>query len=875
MSIATLECENAELKAANAALKGENAELKAENLKLQAEVKLMRTIFHSLSEGVVASNLEGGFFVANPTAQEIAGMSPVEGAPEEWSETYGTFEPDKTTLVPSTELPLYKAMQGEGTDNVKLVLRNQNRPEGVFISVSGRPLYDETGSLVGGVIAMRDITELEQIREQLKATVNELQTQNTLMDVVFNSISDGVIVANTEGEFLLFNPFAEEIVGIGAVEETPEEWTDVYGTFEPDKVTPIPGTELPLSKAIRGEITNNVEVFIRNQNRPEGVFISVSGRPLYDKTGDLIGGVIAFHDVSQLKKDQEQLEAVVSDLQTQNSLMDAVFHSISDGIIVANNQGKYVLFNETVKNIVGQDIEDVHISQASERFGLFHPESQEPYPTDELPLSLALRGKRADNIEILIRNSQLPEEMNVSISARPVYDEMGIVNGAVAAIYDVTTIRMTEKRLQIANDQLKVQTQLLQSIFNGISDGVVVTGETSNVIMANVSARRMLGVLPFLKSSDEWFKPDLYFYPDKVTPIPLEEHPLFQAIQGKSTNNVEMFIQNEEVSDGIYVRVSGSPLQDREGNWTGGVAVFHDMTDRIKTEEALAQAFAQGRLEVVDTILHNIGNAINSVSVGIDIIHHQLTHDKLTLRLSALAKVVEQHQDDFSDYVKNDPQGQQVLPFLLTLAHDFTVVKEQWTATVQRIKDRSGHIVDIIRAQNSYNLTSGTHKDISLTAAISGAVRILQDSIDKRQIRIDIDCGSVPQEIRIQESQFHQMLVNLIKNSIEAIDELAESREGDEVPRIRFRAYIDGDFLCLDITDSGIGIPAENINKIFSSGFTTKKQGTGLGLHSSANFVISSGGKIQALSEGKGKGTTIQIKFRGDAIYQNAYQEST
>ena len=835
----------------------------------------MDAVLDSISDSVIVANEAGEFLFFNPVAQEIVGMGPTDGPPEEWSEVYGAFYPDKVTPLPSTELPLYKAIRGELTDDVEVFIRNQNRPNGVFISVSGRPLYNETSGLIGGVVALRDITGLKRTQEQLKATVNDLQAQNTLMDVVFHSISDGVIVANTEGEFLLFNPFAEEIVGIGAVEETPEEWTDIYGTFEPDKVTPIPGTELPLSKAIRGELTDDVEMFIRNQNRPNGVFISVSGRPLYNKMGDLIGGVVAFHDISQLKKDREQLEAVISDLQTQNSLMDAVFHSISDGVIVTNNQGKYVLFNETAKNIVGRDIEDVHISQASEKFGLFHPESQELYPPDELPLALALRGKRADNIEILIRNLQLPEEINVSISARPVYDEMGIVTGAVAAIHDITAIRMAEKRLQIANDQLTVQTQLLQSIFNGISDGVVVTGETSNVLMANVSARRMIGPLPFLKSSDEWFKPDLYFYPDKVTPFPLEEHPLFQAIHGKSTNNVEIFVQSEDVSDGIYARVSGRPLQDGNGNWTGGVAVFHDITDRIKTEEAIAQAFAQGRLEIVDTILHNIGNAINSVSVGIDIIHHQLTHDKLTPRLSALAKVVEQHQDDFSDYVKNDPQGQQVLPFLLTLAHDFNVVKEQWKATVQRIKDRAGHIVDIIRTQNSYNLTSGTLKDISLTAAISGAVRILQDSIDKRQIRIDIDCGSVPQEIRIQESQFHQMLVNLIKNSVEAIDELARAGISNEDPHIQIHAHTSGDFLFIDITDNGIGIVPEDIDRIFSAGFTTKEDGNGLGLHSSANFVISSGGRIQAFSEGKGKGATIQIKFRGDAIYQNAYQEST
>ena len=230
-------------------------------------------------------------------------MGPTDGAPEEWSEIYGTFYPDKVTMVPSTELPLYKAMRGETTDDVKLVLRNPNRPDGVFVRVSGRPLYDEAGDLIGGVIALRDVTQLEKVTNQLETTVNRLQMQNTLLDIVFNSISDGVIVANEKGEFLFFNPIAEDIVGVGVTEGPPEEWSKTYGTFYPDKVTTFPSTELPLYKAIQGEITDDVEIFIRNPNRPDGVFISVGGRPLYDEAGGLIGGRCRFPRCHRVERD--------------------------------------------------------------------------------------------------------------------------------------------------------------------------------------------------------------------------------------------------------------------------------------------------------------------------------------------------------------------------------------------------------------------------------------------------------------------------------------------------------------------------------------------------------------------------------------------
>ena len=510
--------------------------------------------------------------------------------------------------------------------------------------------------------------------------------------------------------------------------------------FIPIKSPWCPSTELPLYKAMQGEITDDVELFIRNQNRPQGAFISVSGRPLYDEAGGLIGGVVTLNDITQLKEIKDELEATINHLQTQNSLMETT------------------------------------------------------------------------------------------------------------------------------NGQLKLQTQLLHSIFHSISDGVVVAGETSNIIMANLSSKRMLGAIPFLKSSDEWFKPDLYFYPDKVTPFPMEEHPLFEAIWGKSTDDVEMFIQADKQQEGTYVSVSGRPLLADGGNWRGGVAVFHDMTEKVKTQEALAQAFAQGRLEIVDTILHNIGNAINSVAVGIDTIDHQLTSDRLTPRLIALAKTIEEHQDDLSDYITNDPQGQKIAPFILTLATDFSAVKQELQQTVQRVKNRARHIVDIIRTQNSYQDTSGTRKDVHLATAISDAAKMLQDSIDKRNIQIEINCDNAPREIRIQESQFHQMLVNLIKNAVEAIDALAETGEGTEAPRIECSAYTEGDFLSINIMDNGIGIAPEDLTRIFAAGFTTKVYGNGLGLHSSANFVISSGGKIEALSDGKGKGTTIKIMFHHASV---------
>lgn len=302
-------------------------------------------------------------------------------------------------------------------------------------------------------------------------------------------------------------------------------------------------------------------------------------------------------------------------------------------------------------------------------------------------------------------------------------------------------------------------------------------------------------------------------------------------------------------------------MSNDRGEIKRGVITFRNVTDQVVATEALERAFAQGRLDIVDTILHNIGNAINSITIGIETVHQNLMEDHLTRRLCALADAIKARRDDWDDYLKNDAQGQKVMPFILALAEDFTKRNAAWAKTVDRVRDRAKHIADIVRTQKALGNPSVDRKDIDLRDALEDAVKVLQDSIVKRHIGIEIDCKNAPKEIRVQESQFHQMMVNLIKNSVEAIDERITSGGFEEKPRIWIRGYIEESFLGIEVRDNGIGINDEVLKKLFAAGYTTKKSGTGLGLHSAANFVIGAGGQIYPLSDGAGKGTTMHVKL--------------
>ena len=134
-----------------------------------------------------------------------------------------------------------------------------------------------------------------------KKSVQTLIKENETLQSILNSLGEGVIVADSEGNFLYFNPIAEKILGLGSQDVELEEWSSVYGTYYPDKITIYPSEQLPLARAIKGETVLNELIFIKNPERPEGIFIEVSANPLRNSEGAIIGGMVIVRDVTKIK----------------------------------------------------------------------------------------------------------------------------------------------------------------------------------------------------------------------------------------------------------------------------------------------------------------------------------------------------------------------------------------------------------------------------------------------------------------------------------------------------------------------------------------------------------------------------------------------
>ena len=726
-----------------------------------------------------------------------------------------------------------------------------------------RPFDERQLQLTIETAAVRHARERRQRETEirLKRQINYWKDLVQRMKIVFDSMREGVVIVGGDRVPMYHNASARRICGDHLQDIDIDNWAEKILIFQPDQKTLFSADESSLKQALSGQLPEEVELFIRNERKTDGIHVSVSGSPLTGKSGVAEGGaVIVFRDITKLKQAEAELEQTMIHRQHQAQLMETVFGSIADGVVAADAQGKFTMFNASAEQIVGVGKLDLKTEQWADTYGVFYPDEKTRVPTERLPLVRAIRGEPTDDVELFIRNDKRPDGVFVSVSGRPLDTDGAAAGGGVIVFRDVTRQKQAAAELETTMAELRYQSELMDTAFKSISDGVVVANAAGEFLHVNPAAEQIVGMGATDGPQDEWDKTYGTYHPDRETPMATEDLPLIRAIhRGESVDEEDVFIRNRNRPDGVYIRVSARPLLDKIGGIRGGVIIFRDVTERVFAEEALALAFAEGRLEIVDTILHNIGNAITSVTTGIETVRRNLVSDRLGRRLGALAAAIGGHRDDWIDYLEKDPQGRQVLPFIIELAAGFATHNEELIKTVGRVRDRANHIADIVRTQKALGTSSMDRKDIGLHEALAGALRVMRDSLAKRGIRTSINCRRAPREIRIRESQFHQMLVNLIKNAIEAIDDLAAAHGLHAAPRIRIRAYTGEKYLNVDVSDNGIGIRTKDTRVLFAPGYTTKPSGSGLGLHSAANFVVASGGRIEPVSEGTRKGTTMRV----------------
>lgn len=262
-----------------------------------------------------------------------------------------------------------------------------------------------------------------------------------------------------------------------------------------------------------------------------------------------------------------------------------------------------------------------------------------------------------------------------------------------------------------------------------------------------------------------------------------------------------------------------------------------------------------GMSEIATGILHNVGNVLNSVNISTSLVSQRV--DGLCIDdLERLAEVLEEHKDDLAGFLESDPRGQHIQPFLSALVEQLGEEQRTIRGEIASLSDGIDHICELIKSQQS--LAKGTRliEVTDLAERMDEALRITQRALGVDPELVVVRRYDDVPEVELDRHKLLEILVNLMQNARQAMQSYSGTRELVlEVSRL------DDRHVTLAVTDSGIGIDSEHLTKVFAMGFTTREEGHGFGLHSSANSAKEMGGSLRAESEGLGKGARFVLEL--------------
>ncbi|MCC6416923.1 MAG: PAS domain S-box protein, partial [Gemmataceae bacterium] len=474
------------------------------------------------------------------------------------------------------------------------------------ILLNGRPAI---------LAVMRDITDRKRAEEQLRK-------QTDLLQSILVNMTDGVIVADEQGRLLAFNPAAERLFGLSRADVGSAEWSWRSAIYLSDAVTPYPGQELPLARAVRGEPVAEVELFVRHPRTPRGHWVSITGGPLRDAlpgataaipawadpavagAGALHGGVIVCRDITERKRAEQRLaaqHAVTRALACAASVEDAgpeILHAICEGLgwdvaaLWTTNPGDTVLrcaatwhrprpqverFVEATRPAVfaagvglpgrvwvsGAEVWIPDLA-ADENFSRLGPAVRASLHTG-FAFPVKVGGETVGVVEAFGGAIDRPDDDLLSMAAA--------LGAQIGQVFERQRVEKALRQSEAFYHSLVES--LPQNIFRKDLDGRVTFGNRRYCATLERPLEELIG-----KTDFDLFPPDLaakYRQDDRT----VQE-------TGQALEAVEEHLLPDHSK--IYVQVIKTAIRDSAGKVIGTQGMFWDVTERRRAEEAVAES---------------------------------------------------------------------------------------------------------------------------------------------------------------------------------------------------------------------------------------------------------------------------------------------
>jgi PAS domain S-box-containing protein len=467
-------------------------------------------------------------------------------------------------------------------------------------------------------LAVRGAIENAGLRRQLRRREVELQEANQRITTIWESMSDAYATLDREWRIVYANSAAiclfRQLTGLEPEEILGKTHWEVF----PWSVGQI--IEREYRRAVEEQVAVNFEVLYE----PSGDWFEVHAYPSSAGLG------IYFRDISDRKRSeavQRQTEAALYESEQRfREIFNTTFQFVGllspDGILLEANQTALTFGGLTREEAIGRPFWEV-------RWWTISLQTQQ-----QLQEAIA-QARQGNFVRYEVEVLGIGETTTIiDFSLKPMRNDAGQVVLLIPEGRDISDRLRNEGDRNEAERALQEQTNLLQLIVNNVGDGLLLTNLQGEFLLYNQAAERFFGRLTNERPPEEWSQTYGLFLPDQQTLFPVQELPLYRAIQGESVTDVEMFVRRELSLEGRWISISGFPVLDRNHEITGGVITCRDITDRKQNEQRLRESEERLQLgvQVGGVGIAKFDYASNTVTLSPEVaVMYGISLDELTV----------------------------------------------------------------------------------------------------------------------------------------------------------------------------------------------------------------------------------------------------
>ncbi|HMG53959.1 MAG TPA: PAS domain-containing sensor histidine kinase [Kofleriaceae bacterium] len=327
------------------------------------------------------------------------------------------------------------------------------------------------------------------------------------------------------------------------------------------------------------------------------------------------------------------------------------------------------------------------------------------------------------------------------------------------------------------------------------------------------------------------------------------------VMESKTQKRIEESIvdANQKVA---WLETIKSPLRDGAGVIVGTVGIARDITERKRLNAALNTASRLGGMaEVAIGVLHNVGNAINSVNVSTSLVGEKLQSKPMKL-LTRSMDLLFAHKDDLVRFLTDDPAGKALMQAVPGLSSSIVREQQEMIAEMDTVRLHLGQIMQTIQRQEEYARVTSVVEKCSLDQVIDEALAFVVARCKELGIQVKTEIDEML-DLTQDRNQIVQILANLMRN---AVDALADADQPEKLIGVVGHRHGDERFR-IEVSDNGTGINEEDRPAIFRYGFSTKPDGRGFSLHNSSALAHAMGGALSFSSDGRGRGSVFCLEL--------------